>query len=138
MAATTDWFLPNRVLITTITEVLTMDDVRAQAAIMAAMIRDSGHTQPVHLLVDSTEDHGFAADMYNFIALREAVRPALKIRRPTWLVVVDPNPNDMMTLVAEITMKLVGIHLRITRSMDEALQFLAQQDPTLDFANIDP
>lgn len=124
MSYTVRWLQQDRVLVVHFVGDLPLEDLRILSAELVACL-EAG-IAPIHMIGDFTEIGLFPM---NVRGLRDAV-PHLRHPKLGWSIVVG-GPALARTF-AEIAVKLFAAPYRLFRTMDEALEFLAAQDETLE------
>lgn len=127
MLSSVQWHLYPKIIALTLTGIISLNDCYAaiegtQQLIAGANLPDEGVS--VHVLVDASGRTGFSADILN---IRILTQMALRIRRISWIAVVDPQPNFMLQFAADTVSMRLGLRIRRFNTLAEASHFLQTQ-----------
>lgn len=99
---------------------LDVEDV-VQMNASAVILMEEALPPHVNVIVDSTLVTKFSPTLMNIKNLRSMLG---KHPMVNWHIIVSPDPNPAMRFVGSIVFNLLGARLRVTPTVDEALQFL--------------
>lgn len=123
MAYLIQWHIPQRVLQIKLSGEVSLQD-------MVKMI-DETHTYvnsgqaPVHILIDATD---YANTPVNFQEISK-IAPTMGNPNTGWWVLI--NPGKMMWFTSTILSKLLGVKIKTSNSLEEALLILERVDLSL-------
>lgn len=121
------WCIPQRVIFTRMYGVITLEEVTQSNNAYMELFQSCD--ERVHSLVDLSKIEKFPLNI-------PQIMKAMKIdheREPGWVIIVQkPNPilGHIATMIAQIAIK--QIRLRVMNDLQGAIQFLLEQDATLD------
>ena len=120
------WYVEGRVVLVYTDEVVTLEDI---TQINREVIQhfDTG-TRQVHLIVDVSEANVVPV---NLVKLRQH-SPALGHMMIGWMIVVTTN-KTIYYLAQAVPQMLTRCKSHVVESFDEAVAFLAREDPTIDW-----
>ena len=95
------------------------------------------HAQPpyAHIILDARERGDIHKDMLKLQPVMEAINEVLKHPQMGWLIAINPNPNQVMKFLLNMSTGITRTRFRIFETIEEAYEFLRYQDQTL--PNID-
>jgi hypothetical protein len=114
------WTVPGRVMLVQFSGTLDIQDV-SQMNEGAVVLMEEALPPHVNVIVDSTLVTKFAPALMNIKNLRSMLG---KHPMVNWHIIVSPEPNPAMRFVGSMVFNLLGARLRVTRTVDEAIQFL--------------
>jgi hypothetical protein len=121
------WYVPKRVICYRLYGVLTLDDVSRSSLDYLEML-DSSDAE-VHTLADLTQLERFPP---NLAEIGRTLQQKLAEIRGWVLVVQKANPMLQYAIAMGAQMMLKNARLRIEHELRPAIQFLLEQDSTLD------
>jgi hypothetical protein len=107
--------------------VVTLEDVTQSNDIYVELFQSTD--ERVHSLVDLSQVDKFPLNIPQIMKAMKVARD----REPGWVLIVQkPNPvlQHIATMIAQIAIK--QIRLRMMKDIPSAVQFLLEQDPSLD------
>jgi hypothetical protein len=119
------WYIPEKVVLAAFTGTITSEEAQAASALTAQFIQDS--EQPlVHLIADTTELDRFPTNLnlLNRSASKHLWQPKLG-----WTIVVSTNSTTRW--ISGVITQVARVRFRMFPTLDDGLQFLADQDGTL-------
>lgn len=134
------WFIPNRVTLAVFSDVLTMTDYEQsnqQVAQLIAQLDDTQKQERFHFIIDTSRIKRIDRSMMNLKRLHTATIQSDVVQQyqDSWYIVVDADPNPIMSFLTQTVMQVMKLRYRILPSMEAALAFLQEQDKTLTDAN---
>lgn len=125
MAYRLEWYLQDRILLTTYEGTLTLENLREVNQATKDLIETSPYA-PVHNIIDSRNLDHFPKSLNEM----SQVADVLKNAKAGWFIVINHNPvqNFIVTILAN-TFKTT---IKSARSMDEALDILYRMDLSLE------
>jgi len=114
------WAVPGRVMLVQFSGTLDVQDV-AQMNERAAVLMEEALPPHVNVIVDSTLVTKFASALMNIKNLRSMLG---KHPMVNWHIIVSPDPNPAMRFIGSMVFNLLGARLRVSPTVDEAIQFL--------------
>lgn len=114
------WTVPGRVMLVQFSGTLDVEDVMHMNA-RAIVLMEDALPPHVHVIVDSTLVTKFASTLMNIKNLRGMLG---KHPLVNWHIIVSPDPHPAMRFVGSMVFNLLGARLRVTKTVDEAIEFL--------------
>jgi hypothetical protein len=114
------WTVPGRVMLVQFSGTLGIEDV-IQMNEKALVLMEEALPPHVNVIVDSTLVTKFAPALMNIKNLRSMLG---KHPMVNWHIIVSPDPHPAMRFVGSMVFNLLGARLRVTPTVDEAIQFL--------------
>lgn len=119
------WLVDKRVLVTTFSGVVTMEEVETFTIEIQKMIAEEGEPK-VHHISDS---RGMERVQFSMAALRVMSQAGKMMKSLGWQV--DVNTNVMNKMFANFGAQFAGLNTRTFPTMEEAITFLKRADITL-------
>jgi hypothetical protein len=129
MSYTSEWQIPNRVILFQLGETYTLEDAGRLNNQMLNLLNES--TQSLHMLVDLAKMHHYPLRL-----TEEVWAITLCLRHPQmgWLLVINNGSNPMALFIASVVSKTTGVKMRFVKSREEAMDILHRMDLTLQAA----
>ena len=129
MSYTSDWPIPERVILFMLGETYTIEDA---GLLNQQLLEILNHAeQPIHMMVDLNALRHYP------MRLTEEVWSITKcLRHPMlgWMIVVNNSANPMAHLIASVVGKTTGVKMRFEKSQSDALESLTRVDTSLQAA----
>lgn len=119
------WYLPKRVLMVQLEGHTRFDEQRQLGEQVTAFL-DEGEPPMVHILVNTES----AYDQMVQISYAQQVLTFIKHEQLGWLLPYGPTKR-IRHFAASVLTQAAGVRYRYCKSLDDALDFLQQADPTL-------
>lgn len=122
------WYVPGHVILARMYGVVTIEDItKSNDEYMKLLHSVEGR---VHTLADLSDVEKFPLNI-------PQIMKAMKVeseRETGWMLIVQKKPNPLLQYVAAMVgqISVKKIRFRILSDIPSAVQFLLQQDPTLD------
>ena len=127
MGCQVSWHVPQRVIFARMYGVVTLEDVTQSNQDYMELLHSTD--ERVHTFVDLTGIEKFPLNIPQIMKAMKVDRH----REPGWMLIIQkPNPvlQYVATMIGQIAVK--QIRFRIMKDVPSAVQFLLEQDPTLD------
>ena len=129
MHASTNWLLPDRIILTTFCDLITMENITEGQETISHMLNHV--SDPAHLVIEVIEGRQFSADLVSLTAIRQLTNPVMRHANLGWIVVVDPTPNPVFKMIGYTLAQVSRKQLHICETRDSALAFLYRKDQSL-------
>jgi hypothetical protein len=119
------WLLQDRVIYARLEGVQTIEEIRqANSELKTFLVVGK---PPIHLLLDSRKLEGVPL---NLAELRQSTK---NVRNPGvgWVIHLNNVQSPLLDFLADILAKFLEVRYRRVRTVEEAVAFLKQQDPSL-------
>ncbi len=126
MPTTISWFLQDRILIYRFIGIVTLEEV-TETSQQGRAYRDSVPSQTIHTLYDTAD---LKEVPINLRAITKLAQTVLCRPNPGWIVTYNVN-DCIVTMIANIVSRLLGIPYHAADTELQALDFLNAADPTL-------
>jgi hypothetical protein len=124
------WMIEGRVISISYEGFVSLDTVKANAAAMIEKMNTEGQPPFVHN-ISIMKDVSLDRSAMNLVEVNRVIRTLMSHPSLGWIVTVGPNINPMVQAFGRIITQVAGVRYRHCASVEEALQFLNEQDSTL-------
>jgi len=125
MPATTEWYIEDRVLLSTVDVELIVDELIETNRIITQYIVQ--HSNTIHLIIDVSQLKKFPT---NIMPVRESTKAYLTSDSMGYLIIVGIN-NPILRLLTDVVAQLSKTNWKQVRTMKDAIKTLNDVDPDL-------
>jgi hypothetical protein len=127
MSYALSWYIPNRIVLFTLSDEMTDADVEHSTQELCTQYLDVGDA-PVHILYDAHKLRGYPR---NLSGLRRNSERYISHPKVGWLLLYGPN-NPILLFFATTISQILRVKFRSVPSQAEALKVLVRMDPSLE------
>lgn len=120
------WEIPNRALVATYSDIVSLDDLLQSEAAVQRELEGLPPDARIILINDMSKRTGMEVDLNNLSRMLELGRRTQRIAQIEQVVMVDATPSALMRTIANIAEKLKLIRVKQFLTLEAALTFAAQ------------
>lgn len=120
------WYIEGRVIHDRLSGTVSIEDAEGTGQIIVEYLNEG--TRPVHLIVDMTTASGFAPTV-NVRRIHDIVTRQMRSESLGWTLLV--SENKLARFLASTVSQLARISMQTFSTLDDAVAFLREYDPTL-------
>jgi hypothetical protein len=120
------WEIPNRALVATYSDIVSLDDLLQSEAAVQRELEGLPPDARIILINDMSKRTGMEVDLNNLSRMLELGRRTQRIPQIEQVVMVDATPSALMRTIANIAEKLELLRVKRFLTLEAALTFAAQ------------
>jgi len=120
------WEIPNRALVATYSDIVSLDDLLQSEAAVQRELEGLPPDARIILINDMSKRTGMEVDLNNLSRMLELGRRTQRIAQIEQVVMVDATPSALMRTIANIAEKLELLRVKRFLTLEAALTFAAQ------------
>lgn len=119
-----EWLIPNRVIMSRMSGVISVEDIEGWLVSLTKMVNEG--TPLVHHIGDNLQIESIEVSLKTLQVLIKGIKKADHFG---WYLSVTTNPINRM--MSALTSQFAGIRIRTYWTVEEALSFLKENDPSI-------
>jgi len=123
----TSWLIENHIVLTTLSETLTINDIQNNDRDILTYVQGADTPRLVHLIIDVSTLDGFPT---NIVQIKQSANSYLSLPTMGWLAVVGVD-NPIIRFLSTIVTQMTNVNLIQVESVDQGLERLLHLDPTI-------
>lgn len=125
MSVQTKWLIADRVIETTFSGDITVEDLYANDENILPMIQAG--QKPIHIICDVTRVDRFPTQI---VPIKKSAESYLRHNKMGWFILIGLD-NKVLRFLGQVIANASGVQMRQTATLEEAFTILRKVDPTL-------
>lgn len=132
------WYLDGRILMADFGGTASLEDVKKASKLALMMLNNENQPPMTHVIANVINVSNLDASILKLHPMREAITPVLSNPHTGWFVLVDSEPDHVILFIIKTITELTSRRMRVVPTLQDALQFIDDIDPSITLPSDSP